>query len=171
MNELDLIRKQLVTERRRAAEVAQACARAAHDRWETDELRQARVDYLVFVLSRFEERDQILADLYRARLGDAQDRGRLEALMHGPGASREVLVKLEAALAANGAAEAPDRWRQFAEDFDGPWRARRDAVDALLERNPRVTDWRAVSFVDADSIVEERALYACTQSAGSRLLP
>jgi hypothetical protein len=42
---------------------------------------------------------------------------------------------------------------------------RRDAIDSLQQAHLRVTDWRAVSFVDADSIVEERTRYSRVQSA------
>ncbi len=70
------------------------------------------------------------------------------------GTSREALAKLEAALAGAGS------WRDFGDCIQGPWRARRDAIDALQAATARISDWRAVSFVDADSILQERALYA-----------
>jgi hypothetical protein len=134
-------------------------------------LRQACVDYLVFVLTRFEERDQMLADLVRARFAesDATRKALLDALGR-PGTSREALAKLEAAL---GSTSPPPRREppnvasaaDFAAYFEGPWRIRRDAIDSLQEAHLRVTDWRAVSFVDADSIMEERARYARVQSA------
>jgi len=120
------------------------------------------VDYLVFVLTRFEERDQMLAEQYRSRLAPS-DPARREAdeILSRPGTSREALATLEAALGSGqDGATGPQLWIAFAQFVEGPWRSRRDAIDALLERNTRVADWRAVSFVDADSIVEERARYA-----------
>ena len=191
MNELDLIHNQLRAERARATEVARACADAAA----SDEFRQSCVEYLVFVLTRFEERDQMLAELYRSRFPAADPaRRQMDEIVSRAGTSREALAKLEAALTASGAsaaaasangtapttadarvsstvpttADARARWRQFDEFFAGPWRARRDAIDALLQPNVRISDWRAVSFVDADSIVEERTRYARVQAAGSR---
>jgi hypothetical protein len=158
MNELDLIRRQLHSERSRVREVALASTAPGA----TTALRQPAVDYLVFVLTRFEERDQMLAEQYRSRLAPS-DPARREAdeILSRPGTSREALATLEAALGSGqDAATGPQLWIAFAQFVEGPWRSRRDAIDALLERNTRVADWRAVSFVDADSIVEERARYA-----------
>ena len=158
MNELDLIRRQLRSERSRVIEVALACA--APDA--SPPLRQAALDYLVFVLTRFEERDQRLIEQYRGGFA-ASDPVQREAdeILSRSGTSREVLTRLEAALgsATDGAMDTR-LWGAFAQFVDGPWRSRRDAIDALLERNTRVADWRAVSFVDADSFLEERARYA-----------
>ncbi|HEY4211709.1 MAG TPA: hypothetical protein VGM84_09535 [Steroidobacteraceae bacterium] len=151
MNELELIRNQLRAERSRAIEVAAivAAAEAAAASGGAP-LRQASVDYLVLILTRFEERDQLLLE--------RNPSGSLSAM---PGASREALSRLEVALGS----EAPQSWGDFLAFVDGPWRARRDAFDSVLEGNPRVTDWRAVSFVNADSILDERARYARVQSA------
>ncbi len=165
MNELELIRNQLRAERSRAIEVAAAVAAAqayrsvppangsaaaASAALPANDLRTAAIDYLVFVLTRFEERDQLVLE-----------RSPSVSLSGMPGASREALSRLEIALGS----EAPQPWGDFLAFIDGPWRARRDAFDAVLEGNPRVTDWRAVSFVDADSILDERARYARVQSA------
>jgi hypothetical protein len=158
MNELDLIRSQLRTERNRVIEVALACAAAGA----TDTFRQMGLDYLVFVLTRFEERDQMLAEQYRARLSASDPQRReVDEIMSRSGTSREALAKLEAAL-GGGASDksSAERWSAFGQFFEGPWRLRREAIDALQERNPRVADWRAVSFVDADSILEERTRFA-----------
>jgi hypothetical protein len=181
VNELQLIRSQLTAERNRAAELAATFATegtgagadmgTANGPGADVALRQACVDYLVFVLTRFEERDQMLADLIRARFAgsDATREALLDALAR-PGASREALAKLEAALRATSPparAEAPNLTpaAEFAAYFAGPWRMRRDAIDVLQEAHLRVSDWRAVSFVDADSIVEERARYSRVQAA------
>ena len=164
MNEIELIRNQLRAERSRAIEVAAAVAAAqayrsvppaaegaaAPSALAANDLRAAATDYLVFVLTRFEERDQLLLE-----------RSPSLALSGMPGASREALSRLEIALGS----EAPQPWGDFLAFIDGPWRARRDAFDSVLEGNPRVPDWRAVSFVDADSILDERARYARVQSA------
>ena len=156
MNELQLIRNQLLSERARVTEVAAAVASAQAYGGEIggNEFRQAAVEYLVLVLTRFEERDQLLLERAPAP----------QPLASLPGSSREALTKLEAALASG----TPQPWGDFLAHIDGAWRARRDAFDAVLERNSRVTDWRAISFVDADSILDERARYARVQSARAK---
>ncbi len=156
MNELELIRNQLRAERTRVTRVALACASPQA----TAAFRQSCVEYLVFVLTRFEERDQMLADQYRARSAPSDPtRRQLEEIMSRSGTSREALAKLEVALKDSGPTS-NRHWSDFGGFFVGPWRTRRDALDALQEHNSRVADWRAVSFVDADSIMEERTRYA-----------
>jgi hypothetical protein len=160
VNELELIRNQLRAERMRVTEIALACASPGA----TEAFRQSCVEYLVFVLTRFEERDQMLAEQYRARLAPSDPtRGPLDAILSRTGTSREALAKLEAALKTGSSSASDEQWREFGAFFEGPWCARRDALDALQERNVRVADWRAVSFVDADSIMEERSRYARVQ--------
>lgn len=167
MNELELIRNQLRAERERVTEVALACAAPEA----TEAFRGVCVDYLVFVLTRFEERDQMLAEQYRARLSPSDPARRpLDEIIARAGTSREALAKLETALKAGSGSASNPHWSEFGKFFAGPWRARRDAIDALQERNVRVAEWRAVSFVDADSILEERTRYARVQpNLASRL--
>ncbi|HKD55054.1 MAG TPA: hypothetical protein VKB72_12640 [Steroidobacteraceae bacterium] len=175
MNEIELLRDQLTTERQHARAVANVCA-VVLQRPESStallaEFRQSCVDYLVCVLAWFEERDQRLGDLTRARFApeDAARRA-LEDALARPGRSRETLERLAAAVAgtATTVGTPPSSWSEFAQYFNGVWSTRRDAVDALLAPNPRVSDWRAVSGIDADSILEERQLYA---RVGERLPP
>ena len=182
MNEIELIRQQLETERRRAGEVAEACAAVlARGRTSSDgaaaraQFVQACVDYLASVLMRFEERDQRLSDLWRAhRAADDPMRRRLEELLPSRGRSREALERLEAALAPQPAVSAgEDRraWEEFAQFFRGAWSVRRAALDALLATSVRTADWRAVAGVDADSILEERERYARVGAAPSSKAP
>lgn len=169
MNEIQLIRKQLAGERQRASAVANACATAlagvAADAVTSGsplaEFREACVEYLVCVLAWFEERDQRLADLLRARL-KPEDlvRHTLEEVLACRGRSREALEKLEAAVAGVGAARGRHGWQEFVQYFDSVWSARRDALDALVAADSRPADWRAVAGIDADSILEERRRYA-----------
>ena len=173
MNEIQIIQTQLTAERQHAGAVAIACV-SALQRAEGNpvpagsplgEFRQACVDYLVCVLAWFEERDQRLADLAHARLAAADPaRGALEEVLARPGRSREALEKLEAACTAGGASgrgsALKERWQDFAHYFASVWGTRRDGLDALLASNTRVTDWRAVGGLDADSILEERQRYA-----------
>ena len=166
MNEVELIRAQLSLERQHASDVSRVLSSVGSSDNRLDSLqafRQASVDYLVWILSRFEEREQIFHDLLRSRLGadDAERRGVEDALALS-GTSREALAKLEAALASNPAPGSghAERWNDFQQFFSGPWSARRDTLDELFAQQAKVPDWRAVSGIDADSIFDERSRYA-----------
>lgn len=150
MNELELVRTQLRTERTRVADIASACAAPGA----SAALREAAVDYLVFVLTRFHERDQRLAEHYRAQSSAAGQ------LVSQGGTSREALEKLEAALADPGDTGKAQRWSALGQFLAGPWGERRATIDVLQQKSLRIADWRTVSCVDADSIVEERTRYA-----------
>ena len=164
VNEIELLRSQLATERRHVREVASACAAAslgappapaaaAPAAW-----RGACREYLGCVLEWFDERDARLAKL-RARLpaGEA-DRAAVAALGAGGGA-REALERLAGESAEH------QSWQDLARFINGPWDTRRAAVEALLATNPRVADWRAFAGIDADSICRERALHARCRAA------
>ena len=170
MNEVELIRRQLGVERQHAADVSRACANglAAAGSQGPDRLasleafRQASVEYLVWILSRFEEREQVFHDLLRSRLpADDLDRRAVESALALEGTSREALAKLETALSSAGASDSTATgWTGFLRFFSGAWSARRDEIDRLFERQAKITDWRTVSDIDADSIVDERNRYA-----------
>ncbi len=170
MNEVELIRAQLALERQHAFDVSRALSSAGSSSDGLDSLqafRQASVDYLVWILSRFEEREQTFHDLLRGRPGaDDSERRAVENALAMPGTSREALTKLEAALGTRTGpdAERAGRWAEFQRFFAGPWSARRDAVDKLFTQQAKVTDWRAVSGIDADSIFDERNRYARVRS-------
>ena len=75
MNEVGVIRNQLVLERTHARAVAHACASTMQDDTTAiasgrslAQFRRACVDYLACVLAWFEERDQRLADLLQTDL-------------------------------------------------------------------------------------------------------
>ncbi len=165
MNEVELIRAQLSLERQHAAAVSHALSAAAAQGSERlDAFREASVDYLVWTLSRFEERDQVFHDLVRGRFAaDEAVRRAAEEVFALPGTSREALAKLEAALREGPAPRSGPGarlWADFVEFFDGVWRTRRDALDQLFARHARITDWRAMSAIDADSIFDERNRYS-----------
>jgi hypothetical protein len=174
MNEVQLIRQQLALERQHVDAVANVCAAlagAAADGAAVEGLAQFRracVDYLACVLAWFEERDQRLAELLQARTSVAEPpRQAIEEALARAGRSRETLAKLEAACAASAASSSSARqqaWREFGEYFNSAWSARREAIDALLATNSRVTDWRTLGGIDADSILEERRRYARVQA-------
>jgi hypothetical protein len=167
MNEVELIRAQLSLERQHASDVSRALSSAGSSSGGLDSLqafRQASVDYLAWILSRFEEREQTFHDLLRGHLGadDAEKRA-VENALALPGTSREALTRLESALAAG--AERAGRWTDFQQFFAGPWSTRRDALDKLFAQQAKVPDWRAVSGIDADSIFDERSRYARVRAA------
>jgi len=170
MNEIELLRNQLATERRRVREVASACA-AVHradpamcDPEALATLRGACTAYLGCVLDWFDRRDERLRELSAPRPGG--DAGpALEAALNLSGRGRAALAKLV------GEGPTRDSWQVLAGFIDGPWDTRRGAIEAALATNPRVADWRAFSGIDADSVWQERALYARFRAAlpaGSR---
>lgn len=169
MNEVELIRGQLAVERQHAAEVARACAsvlapataRGTERLASLEAFRRTGVEYLAWILTRFEEREQVFHDLLRSRFpADAANRREVESALALPGTSREALAKLETALGSGDLESAATRWGDFLRFFSGAWIARRDEIDRLFERQAKVADWRAVSGIDADSIVDERSRYA-----------
>ena len=167
MNEVELIRAQLSLERRHAADIMRALSAAALRSGDglasAQAFRQTGVDYLVWALSRFEEREQTFHDLLRGRSNtDDTERRAAESTLALPGTSREALAKLETAL---GATSGPDtervrRWTEAQQFFAGAWNARRDALDKLFSQQATVSDWRTISGIDADSIFDERSRYA-----------
>jgi hypothetical protein len=168
MNEVELIRAQLSLERQHAFDVSRDLSSAGSSSGGLDSLqafRQASVDYLVWTLSRFEEREQTFHDLLRGRPGtDGSERRAVETALAMPGTSREALTRLESALGAANT-ERAGRWTDFQQFLAGPWSARRDALDKLFAQQAKVPDWRAVSGIDADSIFDERNRYERVRAA------
>jgi hypothetical protein len=183
MNEIELIRRQLDTEREHAGMVARACAAvlgragsaAPASGTPLEAFRQSCVDYLVCVLAWFEERDRRLGALVNNYGPEHPTRDALDEALARRGRSRDALEKLEAAFAQAPESQAPKNlWAEFAHFLDGPWASRRDALDALFAAHPRPAEWRQVSGVDADGILEERARYAHIEKclpAGVSLAP
>ncbi|HEY8052769.1 MAG: hypothetical protein ACHQD6_07865 [Steroidobacterales bacterium] len=144
MNEIQLIRAQLATERSHVSRVANAGAAGSP----APQARAADVNYLVCVLGWFEARDRRLTILLRADSG-------LQAALAQPGASGEALGRLPAADSA-------PSWQAFAHFIDTAWGPRRDALDARLAMLTRAAEWRQFAGIDADSILEERRLFAAS---------
>lgn len=171
MNELEILRSQLVAEQSHAAEVANACAVASESTGAVAApqeaialFREACVSYLVWVLARFEERDQTLSELLASRQSNpngtaAASTRHLASLIARSGTSREALSRLEAALAAGESQTAGASWREFARFFNSAWAPRRAALERALAEHLGVADWRTVCAIDADSMVEERNRY------------
>src|ERR1700739_2333428 len=135
MNEIELLRNQLATERRHVREVASACATAHAGAPEPGDaalaaLRGACGEYLGCVLDWFDRRDACLGELYARGPRDAEGRAALAAL-DLPGRGREALGKLDAR------APARESWQELARFILGPWDARRRAIYALIASHPR----------------------------------
>jgi hypothetical protein len=171
VNEIQLIRAQLEVERERAQVIAAACAAALaqtspgalSSASPLEQFRQACVDYLVCVLAWFEERDRRLAGLLDRYDPHDATREALDAALTRPGRSRDALEKLEAAFAAPAAGAA--RWQEFVHYLSGPWSARRLALEGLLAAGGGTPEWRAVSGIDADAMLEERNRFARVNAA------
>jgi hypothetical protein len=172
MNELEIIRSQLAVEQSHAAEVANACATVfestgavAAPQEAIALFREACVSYLVWVLARFEERDQTLSELLASRQTATNGAGaasarHLASLITRSGTSREALSRLESALAAGESPAARSSWQEFARFFNSAWTARRATLEGALAEHLGIADWRAVCAIDADSILDERKRFA-----------
>jgi hypothetical protein len=163
VNEIQLIRAQLDTERDRAGAVVQACARAlASADLPTPAagsaiaaFHRAALAYLTRVLTGFDARDQRLREVCVHLTVDDPDRSHsLEKVLAEGSSGREALARLESAV------DRQELWQELSRFVTGPWKTRRDAIDRALASRLRVADWRAIAGVDADSILEERRLYA-----------
>jgi hypothetical protein len=140
MNEIQIIQKQLATERQHFTEVAAACAASLDTARPAvaptgvggTEFVRACADYFAFALGRSE-----------------------------PGPSTEAISRLASARAT----ATKSSWHDFLDAFNSEVRKRFALLDALAERNPSITEWRAVSRIDADSIFQERALYTRAKAA------
>jgi hypothetical protein len=158
VNEIQLIRAQLATERAHASAVANACATATSA---ATQLRAAGTDYLLCVVGWFAARDRRLGELIRTQpgVGDSARRA-LEAALAQPGASDEALEKLKATQGgASGA------WQALAQFVGTVWGRRRDTIDALLATITRPADWRVIAGIDADAILEERRRFERVKAA------
>jgi hypothetical protein len=129
MNEIQIIQGQLAAERLHFAEVAAACGGA--------------LDAALW--SAGSEFTHACADYF------AFASARFES-------ASTSAAKLASARAADPAAN-DSSWRDFLKVFTGESQQHFAALDARLTRSAPVTQWRARSGIDADSIYAERALY------------
>jgi hypothetical protein len=149
MNETQLIRRQLALEREHLAAVAQACAQAATQLPACAPFQQACEEYLACVLGWFAARDRRLSAL-AAGLGPEDPRcATVNEILARSGDSGQAQALLAAAA-----------WPDLLQFLQGPWSARRDALEGLLAHDSRVIDWRQIGGIDADGILEERTRYA-----------
>jgi hypothetical protein len=158
MNETEFIRRQLALERAHLGAVAQACADAALTPTPAQaatlaQFQQACLEYLDCVLGWYEERDRRVEKLAEGLDADDPRCTSVNEILGRRGSGREALEKLTATGAS------PGGWPQFVRFLSGPWSARRDALERLLAHDSRALDWRLISGIDADGILEERRHY------------
>lgn len=173
MNELAFIRAQVATERRHMAAIRSALTAALAPIPDTtaasvrDSFFQVCADYLVYSVGRLNAQDQAHCDQLRPRVprSDASAHGALEALQARLEQSRAAIGELSQALNARrsgsldaaGLAAAAERYVAFYQAVLAPQRHR---LSHLLDAHYRIEDWRSASWVDADSVLEERSRYA-----------
>lgn len=169
MNELEFIRQQVSTERAHmgAARAAMAAALAAdYPLAVLEPFARAAARYLVFVVRRFNRQDlehcAILQPLIPA--GDTTDHKTLADLAETLWMSSRAIEELALALESPAAEllSACGNYNQFYRDV---LVGRRHAIYHLFERHYGVAEWRRASFVDADSVLEERELFGAVGRA------
>jgi hypothetical protein len=162
MDEMQIIRQQLAVERRHLAAVAQACASALQGANTPTpasgptlaQFQEACTQYLGCVLDWYQQRDARLQRL-AAGLEPADPRcSPVHEILARSGGGGEALAQLAAAAAD------PAAWNRFVQFLSGPWSGRRDALEQLLANDSRAADWRRISAIDADGILEERARFS-----------
>lgn len=174
MNEQEFLRQQVTLERRHMSEVKNACEAAINAGFEEAQLdafcRTGAV-YLVFILERFNAQDQKHSDLLRSRLAPEEMNYLpvLDDLDVALGSSREAIERLRTALDGRrsgklSAAEFIYEVKAYIDYYNRTLRKRQHVISPLFERHYTIADWRAASFVTADSILEERLHYAAVQA-------
>lgn len=171
MNELDFIRQQVSTERAHmgAARAAMAAALAAdYPLGVLEPFARAAARYLVFVVRRFNRQDlehcAILQPLIPAT--DTTDHKTLADLAETLWISSRAIEDLGTSLDSP-AADLLAACKTYNQFYTDVLVRRRHAIYHLFEQHYSVAEWRRASFVDADSILEERELF----SAVGRALP
>ena len=131
MNETQIIQQQLATERLHFAEVANTFASTLDHATlaGVSEFTHACAQYFDFAVKRLAPGSKSGATLARARAASAEARA-------------------ESA-----------RWREFIQEFNTEVGEHFAELDRQLTRSTPITQWRALSRIDADSIFAERALY------------
>ena len=169
MNEQEFIRQQVATERAHMGATRAALAAALGANYSDDVLEtfaRAAARYLGFIVRRFNAQDLEHCAILQARVAatDQADRAILSDLAATLRFSGQAIDALAAAVDAPAAEllAACGAYNRFYTEVLG---SRRHAIYHLFERHYGIVEWRQASFVDADSILEERELYAAVASA------
>lgn len=169
MDEAAFLRQQVSTERRHMAEVknaaraalASSAATQSAAKGELAHFATAAIAYLVFIMERFNAQDQAHCELLRPRvpLSDTDDLAVLDDLEATLSLSRQAIAELASA------ANPVEGLRAYVAFFDEVLAIRRHVIQHLFEAHYSIDDWRKASFVDADSICEERERYSAVEAA------
>jgi hypothetical protein len=162
MNELDFLRAQVAREQDRMLALLEAAPAAADG-----SPAAARAAYLRYTIGRALARDRAHAHRLEARTlpGDAATIEALAALRAGFADREHALETLDGALSRQ-AAGAPDaaaalaRATREAARVHGGLRQHWQALEPAMLRHYLIEDWRFTTRIDADGILEERALHA-----------
>lgn len=170
MNEIQFLRDQVSLERRHMTAVKDALGAALEARFDEALLRPfclAAVRYLLFAMQRFHRQDAKHAELLLARLpaeavADRTRVAEVAAALEGAHAGLGPLAEAAAAAADPDAPAAPliAACRDYVRWFETRLRDRRHSFHDLFDACYGIEEWRAASFVDADSILEERERFA-----------
>jgi hypothetical protein len=174
MNELEFLHQQVSLERRHMAEVRSACQAAIEAGFSEpilDEFGGLCAAYLVFILDRFNAQDQKHVDQLHPRL-TADEAGFapvLDDLRQTLVQSREAVDLLRQALDARRrgettAAELVLALQSYLRFYEGTLRRQQPQLAPLFARHYDLADWRAASFVTADSVLEERSRFAAVSA-------
>ncbi len=164
MDELAILRDQVATERRHLAALKQACRatlQSSTDAPGKAALCRAAAAYLAYGGHRLLAQDQAHCLLLRPRVSraDAASHALLDDLESALQRARVALQALESAT------DPVAGVRDYLDFIDAVLGKRRHGLEALFQMHYTIEDWRAASFVDADSILEERERYAAVRGA------
>ena len=162
MNEIQIIQKQLATERAHFDEVAQVCAA-----WLRGGGRGAGGGDAATVISADTGASAVGASAAGASAAGASAAGAGSSSAEGNFVAAcadyfaFAVTRFDAMKARQLAAQLAGGPRpEFLQAFTEASRRHFERLDAMLSRNLPVTEWRAVSRIDADSIFAERTLYS-----------
>jgi hypothetical protein len=150
MNEVELIHRQLATERLHFTAAANACAQVIKTQGASGsgEFLQMCAEYFAFALARLNPATGI-------SLGHEQT---CSTRQEGSAAVEEAARKLTLAR-SDTSTMAGERWGEFLQWFANELHVRFAPFEDLKSRNLPVAEWRAMSRIDADSVFTERARY------------
>jgi hypothetical protein len=164
MDELAILRDQVANERRHLSALKKACRavlQAGSDAAAQTAACRAASDYLAYNARRLHAQDEMHCRLLRPRVSpdDTASHALLDDLEDTLRQSRAALQALEAASDPVSGTRA---YLDFVDDVLGK---RRHSLEYLFRTYYGIEEWRAASFVDADSILEERERFAAARAA------
>jgi hypothetical protein len=183
MNELDYLRDQVSLERSHMRELRSSFARLLVEGRDDEQLERQTValaTYLLFALRRLVLQDELHCRQLRERIaaaaeGSAGEHAHIVAtiddLERSLADARGALDRFEAAhrelatAGRSGVADWLDACRRFNTWYETQLGTRRHALGDWLDAYYTLADWRRASLVDAESVLEERRLYAAARAA------